>query len=210
MSRGLGFEVADTDTGLMADPKVLALARRLRDATRTGAAVALYDAVRLASWKAGQRLTLEETAPGWWLDPIDELAAALEAVGLIDDEHRIPAHAWAGWYGPAVERKLDVRRSQVYGGLVSHGMSQAEANAEADRRIDEYRVAAGLEPRVTNPDLLSSTSVHPSVRPSVRPVTRTAVEQPTNERRTDVADSGPVRLRETMRAMGLPVPEDAA
>lgn len=168
MSRNDGFDIADTDTGLMADPKVLALARRLRDATRTGAAITLYEAVRLASWKAGRRLTLEETVPGWWLDPVDDLAAALEAVGLLDAEHRIPGHAWLGWYGPAFERRLDARRRSVYGGLVSLGnMTSAQANAEADRRIDADRVAVGLPSRLPQPislDLDSSTSDRPTVR----------------------------------------------
>ncbi len=40
MSRDDGFRIADTDTGMMADPKVLALARRLRDSVRTAAAIA--------------------------------------------------------------------------------------------------------------------------------------------------------------------------
>ena len=39
MSRDDGLRIADTDTGMMADPKVLALARRHRDSIRTAAAV---------------------------------------------------------------------------------------------------------------------------------------------------------------------------
>jgi hypothetical protein len=38
MSRDDGFAIADTDTGMMSDAKVLALARLLRDPIRTGAA----------------------------------------------------------------------------------------------------------------------------------------------------------------------------
>ncbi|MGD0247805.1 MAG: hypothetical protein ABSB75_02015 [Candidatus Limnocylindrales bacterium] len=120
MSRDDGFSIADTDTGMLSDPKILTLARQLRDPIRTGAAIALYDAVRLASWKAGRRLTLEETVPGWWLDPFDELAAALVSAGLIDDEHRIPAHAWESWYGPARDRRQRLRDLGSKGGKAAH------------------------------------------------------------------------------------------
>ena len=139
MSRDDGFRVADTDTGMMADPKVLALARRFRDPIKTMAAVGLYDAVRLASWGAGRRLMLEETVPGWWLEPVDEIAAHLVAVGLLDAERRIPAHAWEGWFVPALDRFLANRRGSIYAGLVSRGMAPAAANQEADRRIAERR-----------------------------------------------------------------------
>lgn len=140
MSRDDGFRIADTDTGMMADPKVLALARRHRDPMRTAAAVALYDAVRLASWKACRRLTLDETAPGWWLEPVDDMAADLAAVGLLDAEHRIPEHAWRAWFVPALDRYLDRRRRDIFAGLVSRGMAREEANAEADRRIADRRL----------------------------------------------------------------------
>lgn len=124
MSRGAGFEVADTDSGMLSDPKVLALARRLHDSTRTGAAIALYDATRLASWRDGARLTLDETVPGWWLDPVDDLAAALVAVGLLDSERRIPVHAWEGWYGPARDRRQRLRDLGARGGRAKaeHGL----------------------------------------------------------------------------------------
>ena len=105
MTRADGFEIADTDTGMMADPKILALSRRLHDTIRTAAAVTLYDSVRLASWRAGRRLTLDETAPGWWLDSFEDLAGELGAVGLLDSERRIPLHAWEGWFGPARDRR---------------------------------------------------------------------------------------------------------
>lgn len=120
MSRGDGFEIADTDTGMLSDPKVVALARRLRDAAKTMTAIGLYDAVRLGSWGCGRRLTLEETLPGWWLDPIDEWVAHLIAVGLLDDEHRIPEHAWQGWYGPAFARRQRYRDLGSRGGLAAH------------------------------------------------------------------------------------------
>jgi hypothetical protein len=149
MSRGDGFEVADTDSGMLADPKILALARLLHDSTRIGAAVALYDAVRLASWKAGRRLTLEETVPAWWLDPFDDLAAALVTAELIDGEHRIPEHAWQGWFTPAFERRERYRELGRRGG-----------RAKADR---------GLQPTVERtPQPTVERTLYP-VRPTVRP-----------------------------------------
>jgi hypothetical protein len=120
MSRTDGFPVADTDTSLPSDPKVVALARRLHDSIRTGAAQSLYEDVRLASWKAGRRLTLDESLPGWWLDPFDDLADALVAVGLLDDERRLPAHAFEGWYGPARDRRQRYRDLGSKGGQTSH------------------------------------------------------------------------------------------
>jgi hypothetical protein len=154
MSR-YGFAIADTDTGMMADPKILALARLLHDPVKTGAAICLYDAVRLASWRAGERLTLAETVPGWWLDAADELAAALSNVHLLDDERRIPVHAWESWYVPARDRRLDAGRKSIYGGLVSHGMAPDDANREADRRIAAERTRLDLEARPNSSDLIA-------------------------------------------------------
>jgi hypothetical protein len=167
MTRDDGFPIADTDTGMLSDPKVLALARRLHDSIRTGAAIALYDAVRLASWKAGCRLTLDETVPGWWLDPVDDLAAELVAVDLLDSERRLPAHAWEGWFGPAFGRRLDASRKSIFGGLVSHGMTPEAANREADRRIAVERARLGLAQPYSSELLARPPTVRPSIRPSV-------------------------------------------
>jgi hypothetical protein len=143
MTRDDGFAIADTDTSEYSDPKVVALARRQRDAMRTHATVNLYDAVRLASWKAGRRLTLEESMPAWSLGPADELAADLIAVGLLDEERRIPAHAWRGWFGPAHQRRELRRIEGQVGGLMGRlHLSRAEAEAEIARRSKE----AELEP----------------------------------------------------------------
>jgi hypothetical protein len=164
MSRD-GFAVADTDTAMMSDPKVLALARRLRDPVRTGAALALYDAVRLASWRHGCRLTLDETAPGWWLEPYDDLAGALVAAGLLDDERRIPAHAWESWYGPARDRRDQYRELGRRGGLAkAANLAHAKAEATAHARADG--VAHGLartvpsrpEPSITREDGLPNVN----------------------------------------------------
>lgn len=135
MSRD-GFAIADVDTGIMADPKILCLARRLRDSAATMAAVGLYHAVVLASWKAGERVTLEDSAPAWWLDPIDEPAAALVAVGLLDDEHRIPEHAWDGWFAPARDRRQRFRDLGAKGGRAKaeHGLLAPPPSARSSER----------------------------------------------------------------------------
>jgi hypothetical protein len=149
MTREDGFEIADTDTGMLADPKVLTLARRLHDSTRTLAAVGLYDAVRLASWKAGRRLTLAETTPGWCLDPVDDLAAHLVAVGLLDSEQKLPEHAWAGWYGPAHERREAKRTGGRISGYISHGMTPELARAKAVQPLPQ--LSPGIAGSVLDP-----------------------------------------------------------
>jgi len=105
VSRDAGFAIADLDTGLLADPKVVALARRQRDPLRTSAFVGLYVAVVLESWSSARRVTLEEAAPAWWLDGLSDAQQALLAAGLLDDDGRIPTHVWDGWYVPAAERR---------------------------------------------------------------------------------------------------------
>ena len=134
MSRDDGLARADIDTGLLSDPKVLTLARRLRDRLRTSGALVLYTGVLLASWRAGRRLALEETVPGWWLDPWEDLAAELVGVHLLDTEQRIPEHAWEGWYGPARDRLEHFRELGSRGGKAraqahaqAHGIAHAQA-----------------------------------------------------------------------------------
>lgn len=105
MSRDGGFSRADLDTSLMADPKMVALARRHRDPQRTAVAGCLFAGLILASWKAGERVTLEDSLPAWYLEPVDAIAADLAAVGLVDGDGRILEHAWTSWYEPARERR---------------------------------------------------------------------------------------------------------
>jgi hypothetical protein len=124
-----GFATADVDTGLMADPKVVALARRLRDPAPTMAAVGLYQAVVLASWHAGERVTLEDAVPGWYLDSVDGFADHLVTVGLLDAEHRVPEHAWEGWYGTARDRRQYYRDLGSKGGKAAHGLPPPSARS---------------------------------------------------------------------------------
>ncbi len=168
MSRDDGFKVADIDTGLPADPKVVALARRLRGGIRTAAAMGLHEALLLASWRLGERVTIDEALPAWFLDDPGDLVAALRDVRLIDAEGRIPERAWAGWFGPALDRRFGNDFGRVVGGLVAHGMPREEAVVEARRRQTEIRERL-LGPASQPGSITRLPSVRSFVRPSVQP-----------------------------------------
>src|SRR4051794_18579334 len=90
VSREDGFRVADVDAGLLDDPKMRHLWRRLQDPATMAQAALLYVAVILASWGAGDRRTADEAAP-IWLDPSGDLLSALQEAGLLDGDGLIPA-----------------------------------------------------------------------------------------------------------------------
>lgn len=106
MSRDQGFTTADVHVGLLDDPKVRKLWRRLKDPAAMDAAIVTYLAVLLGSWAAGERVTAEDVAPLWAGD-LD--LSALQHVGLLDPEGRIPEHAWSSWFGTADERREKAR-----------------------------------------------------------------------------------------------------
>jgi hypothetical protein len=115
MSRPSGLTTADTDLALPHDGKFVRLWRRLHDKALMCEARTLYEDLRLASWAAGERTTVENAA-SVWLDPDPVVIAAMEAEGLIDEDHRIPEHAWIAWYGPAYARLEARRASGALGG----------------------------------------------------------------------------------------------
>ena len=128
-----GMERADIDVALMADPKVVALARKLRDEARTMNAVGLYVSTVLASWQAGERLTLDEAVPAWWMGPWDELATALQEARLLDEDRRVPEHVWQGWFEPARVRRDRFRDLGARGGRKSAaGRADGEAGGGPD------------------------------------------------------------------------------
>jgi hypothetical protein len=197
MSRDDGLPRADTDTGMMSDPKVLALARLQRDPIRTLATIALYDAVRLASWKEGERLALPDCMPGWCLDPLDDLRADLVTVRLLDADERIPEHAWLAWFGPARERMNDAQRRRIFGGLVRMGWDRKAANIEADRRVS-------LKPKA-QPKAAQPKGELPTIHPSIQP--RMDEEEEENETalapvRLVLADRPGASLKERVEAHG--------
>jgi hypothetical protein len=104
MSRDDGFSIADIDTSILSDPKFRALWRHLNDPAAMGQAVAVYLSTLLESWHSGARSTAATAAP-MWLPDVGPAVAALQAVGLLDDEWRIPEHAWQSWFTPVVARR---------------------------------------------------------------------------------------------------------
>lgn len=109
MSRDDGFAIADVDTGLLSDPKVLRLVRRARaedapvDIPAT--ALLLYVSLVLSSWEAGERLAFDDGLPAWWIDDGLHYQTALTNAGLLDAEGRIPEASWESWFGPARDRR---------------------------------------------------------------------------------------------------------
>jgi hypothetical protein len=99
-------------------------------------AVTVYLAVILESWRSGERSAAENAAPLWLADASDAVAG-LSAVGLLDDAGRIPERAWRSWFGPAHDRLADARLRGQIGGLMSNGLSRAEALMEAQRRLSK-------------------------------------------------------------------------
>lgn len=132
MSRDDGFPIADVDVRLLDDAKFRALWRRLRDPGGMYQATTLYLSVILASWSAGERVTLNEAVPTW-ADPYEGIVAELEAVGLIDADGRLPEHAWDGWFGPAHARREERREAGRRGGLARAAASRATAEPEHSR-----------------------------------------------------------------------------
>ncbi len=165
MSRDDGFPVADVSTTHLDDPKVKALWRSLRDSDAMCVALTVHQAVVLASWGAGHRVTAEEAAPIWL-----ELGTSVEAlvsVGLLDRQHRLPKRAWDAWYGPAEARRGAAR----------------EAGREGNRRRwnkDPMAVASGS-------DRVAIGSLSPTVRPTNKPSVPSVRARVTAERAADVA-----------------------
>jgi hypothetical protein len=167
---------ADTDTGKMSDPKVLALARRLLDPVLTSAALTLHEAVLLASWRDGERLALPDCLPAWWIAPpeiLEQLVAALIAVRLLDDEQRIPEHAFESWYSPVLERLMILDRKSIFGGLRRQGLTIDQANREADQRIRARpRWQPKAEPKAGQPK-----GQPPALLPARQPASQPGAEQ---------------------------------
>ena len=145
VDRSAGFAIADIDSGLLEDPKVRKLARRLRADNDLGAALLVYIATMLGSWGEGRRLTAVEAES--WVEPTPERVAQLQEVGLLDEAARIPAHAWARWFEPAFRRRDAMRVAGKKGadrrkrrkGLTGdpNGEASWEATREANGAVDE-------------------------------------------------------------------------
>jgi len=99
MSRDDGFPHADISVGFLRDVKI----RRLRQYGDEQATTLLYLAIVLSSWEEGFRLTAEEADLP--VTPTLERVAALQSVGLLDVDGKVPARVWEAWFRPAWERR---------------------------------------------------------------------------------------------------------
>lgn len=149
MNREDGFPIADVDVNLFHDPKVKALVRATRDEHVTAVHLALYTALVLQSWAAGDRVPLDDALPAWWFADIEDSRTALIAAGLIDDESRIPVDDWEVTYLVAFNRREKRRESGAEGGRRSW-----QSRRDKRRRSD------------------ASPTPNPSVLPSGRPTDR--------------------------------------
>jgi hypothetical protein len=212
MTREDGFRTADVDTGLLDDPKMRALWRSLRDPAAMSRAVVAYLAAVLSSWRTGERVTAEDAAP-LWSDPDPDVLDAMTAAGLLDAEHRIPAHVWTSWYEPAAERQQNFRASNRLGGLRAKGTRTRE---EALALLNAPTVPVIVP--LTRPTDTPASPVRPVLtglsRPA-RPIT-TAVDEPSSKIDDDERDAEKAAQDAAIRAygvmpapIGLPTPERA-
>ena len=142
MSRD-GFKAADLDVRFFSDPKVRRLARAEPDDEKLAAAIVVYLQTVAESWGEGERQTAVESEG--YVAATPERVAALQGVGLLDEDGRVVERAWKSWFGPADARRRDRVTEGVINGLVSHGMPRDEATAEAARR--GHRKVAPASPR---------------------------------------------------------------
>jgi hypothetical protein len=125
MSREAGFTTADIDTAKYHDAKVAALWRNVHDEAVMARALIVHDATVLASWGAGERVTAEDAAPLWMAD-IAEAVAALVAVHLLDDAHKVPLRAWKSYFGVAKDRREHKREGDRLRQMRSRAAMQTE------------------------------------------------------------------------------------
>jgi hypothetical protein len=142
MSREDGFPVMDVSTDYVNDPKWRRLHRSSPELLLP--AFMAYTATMGESWKAGQRVTVEEAWPA--LLAFDAtVIVALRDAGFIDKRGFIVTRSWTGWFGPACQRRAKSRARW--------------ARYNEKRDADTTDVPRGS-------DVSTATSV-PPVRPSV-------------------------------------------
>jgi hypothetical protein len=177
MSRDDGFAIADIDVGVLRDVKVRRLRQQVPD--DFPATVVLYLAVVLSSWEDGLRLSALEADSV--VEATAERIAGLKAVELLDEDGKIPAHAWESWFRPAWER----REASRAGGR------------EGNRRRWGTRSSVTDSPPDSHPESPSLPSV-PTVSPSYKPPDSRALGSAADE------DGAPeVDFRTAMERAGL-------
>lgn len=165
MSSRDGRVWSKVDVGLMNDTKVVALARRQRDPTRTAASTCLYVATLLASWRENGPVSVRDAAPAWYLDDIDEVASDLVAVGLLDANECIPAATLDHW--------MESRRAQSEAGRLGNairwGPSRVRSGRDPERERDrgERGERESLREREEQPKSLGETLIGMGLDPSI-------------------------------------------
>lgn len=106
MSRDDGFAVMDVSVDIVNDPKIRKLYRVAPD--HAGSAVVAYVATLGESWKAGQRVSVEDAWPAFL--PFDAAAVeALKHVRLLESKGFVMFKAWKSWFTPAQTRREAIR-----------------------------------------------------------------------------------------------------
>jgi hypothetical protein len=134
----------DVSVDIHQDPKFRRVAREHPDLV--AAVFTVYLAVLAASWKAGERVSLDDAWPV--LLPFDEeVSVALRDCGLLDSRGRIAARAWRSWYAPAFERRERRRQSGSLGGHAAHGLPrEGEDRERSDGRATLGRRSGNARP----------------------------------------------------------------
>lgn len=84
------------------------------------------------AWSSLSRdVTLEDAwCPALQCD-LDAARAALEGVGLVDDEGRVPEEAWGDWFGPVEERIARMSALGKAGAAKRYGVRHADGMPQA-------------------------------------------------------------------------------
>jgi hypothetical protein len=180
-SRLEGFDIMDMSTSLLHDPKLRRLSRE--QPTVLAPAFMAYVATVAESWKAGDRVSVDDAWPSYL--PYDEAAVtALVGVRLLDDGRRVPVKAWRGWFAPARKRRESARkRWSDWKARQSGKRPDLNGNAHGEQTSDQPLANVG------------PTGNRPSVRTNKKkysPTARTEKKnRPTNgQAKTDPPTSG--------------------
>lgn len=107
MGRIDGFAVMDVSTDIANDPKFRKLQRVAPDHAAT--AFTAYVALAAGSWKAGRRVTVDDSWPSFLTYSLAAIQA-LQHVELIDETGCVLLKTWRAWYEPARRRRDAARR----------------------------------------------------------------------------------------------------
>ena len=163
MSQLEGFAVMDVSTAILHDPKVGRLAREYPERLTTGFLV--YVATMAESWKAGERVTVEDAWPSFLA--FDQASIdAIRAVKLIDARGRIVPQAWRGWFDIAYERREKSRERWRRANRARTSDAPEPVHPNGEDSAEPARLPRGanaVQTRIPRP-----TSVRPSVSSSKR------------------------------------------